>query len=165
MDTTKHISCFTVDKQIHGQTELENILLVQQKGQTNYTTGLEITYKIWVSVRKTCLRNWVSVRFLGFPFRKSKSEVGFPKMLSQSLLAVHYDFCYLDTFMQLAGMNSDHPRLGQNKSFPMVYNMPMFMSFSWGFQSENLVQILDFLHHFWVSRKSGNPVISSPVPK
>ena len=30
--------------------------------------------------------------------------------------------------------------------------------------SENLPQKLGFLHHFWVSRKSGNPVISSPAP-
>ncbi len=47
--------------------------------------GLEITLKMWVSLRKTSLRNWVSPRFLGFP-----------KMLSQSLLTVHYDFCYID---------------------------------------------------------------------
>ena len=59
-------------------------------------------------------------------------------------------------------INSDYLCLVQNKSFPTVYNMPMFMSFSQGFQSENLAQNLDFLHHFWVSRKSGNPVISSP---
>ncbi len=45
----------------------------------------------------------------------------------------------------------------------MVYIMPMFVPFSQGFQSENLAQNLDILHHFWVSRKSGNPVISSPV--
>ena len=128
-------------------------------------TGLEITCKIWVSVRKTSLRNWDSVRFLGFPIGKSKCEVGFPKMLSQSLLTVHYDFCYLDTFMHLADINFDNLCLGQNKSFPTVYNMPMFMPFSEGFQSENLVLNLDFLHHFWVSRKSGNPAISSPAVK
>ncbi len=62
-------------------------------------------------------------------------------------------------------MNLDYLCLGQKKSFPTVYNMPMFMSFSQGFQSENLAQNLDFLHHFWVSRNSGNPVISSPVKK
>ncbi len=79
------------------------------------------------------------MRFLGFPFGKPKSEVGFPTMLSQSLLTVHYDFCYLDMCMHLADMNSDYHCLGQNKSFPTVYNMPMFMPFSRGFQWENLV--------------------------
>ena len=77
-------------------------------------------------------------------------------------MTVRYDFCYLDMFMYLGDTNSDYISLGQNKSFPMVYNVPMFMSFSQGFQLENLAQNLDFLHHFWMSSKSGNPVISSP---
>ena len=41
--------------------------------------------------------------------------------------------------------------------------MPMFRPFSQGFQSETQSQILGFQHHFWVSRKPGNPVISHPA--
>ena len=51
----------------------------------------------------------------------------------------------------------------QNESFPTVYNMPMSIPFSQGFQSEILIQILGFQHYFWVSRKSVNPVISLPA--
>ncbi len=36
-------------------------------------------------------------------------------------------------FMHLEDMNSDYLCLGQNKSFPTVYNMPMSMLFSKGF--------------------------------
>ncbi len=65
-------------------------------------------------------------------------------------------------FMHLGNMNSAYLPFSPNKSFPTVYNMPVSMPFFQGFQSENLAQNLDFLHYFWVSRKSGNPVISSP---
>ncbi len=34
--------------------------------------GLEITIKIWVSVRKTCLSIWISLAISGFPVRTPK---------------------------------------------------------------------------------------------
>ena len=45
----------------------------------------------------------------------------------------------------------------------MVYYTPILVTVrKTGCPSENLLQKLGFPHHFWVSRKSGNPVISSP---
>ncbi len=132
-----------------------------------HDTGLEITHKIRVSFRETKPRNWVSLRFLGFPFGKPKFEFGFPEILptcyhlKQSLFTLHFTCFLLSSY--LGDANSNYNCLGQNKSFPTVYNMPMFMPICQGFLSENLAQNLYFLHHFWVSRKSGNPVISSPA--
>ncbi len=121
---------------------------------------------------------------LGFPSENQSKKLGFPEIFRISIRKTQIWFwvsenitntlslktvflhCILDVFLlsrYLGDINSDYLCRGQNKSFPMVYDMLMFMSFSQGFHSENLAQNLDFLHHFWVCRKSGNPVISSPA--
>ncbi len=89
-----HFLCLALDRNIAWIWIVSVFIIIQLATiicQTIQLSGLEITNKIWVSFRKTSLRNWVSAKFSGFPFGKP-----------------------------------------------------------------------NFLHHFWVSRKSGNPVISSP---
>ncbi len=76
--------------------------------------GLEITIKILVPVRTTCLRIWITPAVSRFPVRKAKYKV------------VHQP---------------------HNPCFPDVKPTPRF----------------GFCCHFWVSWKSGNPVISSPA--
>ena len=110
-----------------------------------YNTGLESSPNNWVS------------------FGKPSSHIGFPPRL---------EFCHMCLLISFSrGKNSVmvtlmhvkfHWKVHKN-SFPMVYDTPIwFHATRTRFPSETLFQDLGFPHHFWVSRKSGNPVISSP---
>ncbi len=51
---------------------LTTLLNRREQWKMSTSTGLEITTKIWVSVRKTCLSFWISPAISGFPVRKPK---------------------------------------------------------------------------------------------
>ncbi len=64
--------CYNVDTNLaKGTSELILHHVVVEK----FITGLEIIIKIWVSIRKTCLRIWISLVVAQFPLRKHKYKV------------------------------------------------------------------------------------------
>ncbi len=111
--------------------------------------------KIRLCIWKSIPRNWVSKAITGFP--ETYNYIAMDTSLKQHLSMVA--FTLLKSYNKLnCWQHGD-----QNEGFTTVYNMPMFIPFSKGFQSETQFQILGFHHHFWESRKPGNPVISYPV--
>ena len=104
-------------------------------------------------------RNYV--QNLGFLSENQPKKLGFPKIFRISIWKT-----------QVWGWVSEN---GLTKCFDSAlrfflsrhvyvsWRHEFWLHFSWSEQElENLAQNLDFLHHFWMSRESGNPVILSP---
>ena len=107
-------------------------MICKRNNINKVTLGLEITTKIWVFVWKPCLRIWIFPSISWLPVRKPKFFFFFFFFFFLFFFFFFFFFVRLFIYLAIPGFLVGHPA-------PDV----------------------GFHHHFLVSWKSGNPVISS----